>query len=246
MNINKENLIKIIILSGFTFFFVSLIKSKEILHFIHPRLLLPIKFSIVLMIITCIVYFFTMGKTDRRPINYKSYIIFIIPLLIILIANIGGDFEGSEHEHNHEHNHSHPIVTEEGADILNKVEICEEGIIELNNDNYFNILQEISSNFEKYEGRKISLEGFVYKNEDFQNKEFVCGRYLMVCCASDMQIVGFLCKDNSNKVYNSDSWVKVTGTLKKNEDPSSSDSKYIEVESSENIKAPKEQYIYAR
>ena len=68
----------------------------------------------------------------------------------------------------------------------------------------------------------------------------------MVCCASDMQIVGFLCKDNSNKVYNSDSWVKVTGTLKKNEDPSSSDSKYIEVESSENIKAPKEQYIYAR
>lgn len=242
MNINKENLIKIIILSGFTIFFISLIKSGEILHFIHPRLLFPVKFSVILMIAICIIYLFSMKNIDRRPVNYRSYRIFIIPLVIVILSGIGNN---AEHEHNHGHNHSHPIVMEEGRDSINDIKLCEEGIIEINNDNYFDALREISSNFEKYEGREISLEGFVYRDEDSKNKEFICGRYLMVCCASDMQIVGFLCRDSSDKDYIKDSWVKITGILRKNEDSTDSDLKYIEVKSSENIKAPREQYIYA-
>lgn len=67
---------------------------------------------------------------------------------------------------------------------------------------------------DRYEGVKIEVVGFVFKdNEEFSDNEFVPARLMMVCCAADMVPVGFLCRYDKASELAADAWVKVTGTI---------------------------------
>lgn len=255
--INKENLIKILILTCFALFYLKLIRSKEILNYIHPRMIPFIKVSIVIMILICIFSLTSLTDSVYKRFNYKKYRIFLIPLLLLLLVNPKADISGLQKQNsslsqiNDTSNENLQNKSKEADFDKNinsddkKAEVIDDkGTIKVSDDNYMKISNEIFSNVDKYDGRKIEVTGFVYKDDTIGDKDFVIARYLMVCCAADMQVVGFLCKDSSS-VYNADTWVKVNGTIRKNEG-SDIDILYIETEKIEKIDAPKEQYVYPR
>ncbi len=69
-------------------------------------------------------------------------------------------------------------------------------------------------NQERYEGKRVTFTGMVYKNFKFQRNDFVPGRQVMTCCAEDVAFLGFLCKSKEAKRLTTRQWVKVTGTMK--------------------------------
>lgn len=87
-------------------------------------------------------------------------------------------------------------------------------VIEIGDEDYGIFYLDALDNQERYEGKKVSFTGMVYKNSLFQRNDFVPGRQVMTCCAEDIAFLGFLCKSREAKRLANRQWVKVTGTMK--------------------------------
>lgn len=93
-----------------------------------------------------------------------------------------------------------------------------DGVIELEEDNFIAALDELHINLNKYEGREISYEGFVYKVEDKGNPVYIIGRYFDEA-HGDHSHENFF---GLQGIYDGqwpevDTWVKVKGVITKNE-----------------------------
>lgn len=90
-----------------------------------------------------------------------------------------------------------------------------DNVINVNAKNFVFSLDEIIANTDKYVGKEIEITGFVYKNETIKENEFIVGRFMMVCCAADIQIAGIRCENSNLESYDNDTWIKVKGKIKK-------------------------------
>ncbi len=118
-----------------------------------------------------------------------------------------------------------------------------DGTIVIDSDNYVKWMEELYDNLDKYIGKKIEVEGFVYRDEQFKGNEFALARMMMVCCAADMQTIGFLCSYQNIDQMQLDAWIKVYGTVEKGESDGS-EIAMIKVEQVENTEKPEIDYVY--
>ena len=81
------------------------------------------------------------------------------------------------------------------------------------------------------------------KDKDLKENEFIIGRFMMVCCAADMQIVGMRCEGNNLESYDNDTWIKVKGKIKKDTYEGSVDP-VIVIEDLEKDTSPDTSYVY--
>ncbi len=66
---------------------------------------------------------------------------------------------------------------------------------------------------EELQGQRISLYGFVYKDDAFPEGTLLVSRMLMTCCAADASLVGFHVRVEDADAFEDDEWVQVTGTV---------------------------------
>ena len=84
-------------------------------------------------------------------------------------------------------------------------------IVDSNNFIYW--LGELYTNFNEYNGKKVDITGFVLKEESFTDNELVVARFIMICCAADVQVSGILCHYEGASAFEPDTWVNVTGEI---------------------------------
>lgn len=89
--------------------------------------------------------------------------------------------------------------------------------LEINTNNYANILRDSHENIDKYVGKKIKYTGFVYKLYDFNDEQFVLARNMVISSNNQTVVVGFLCEYDSRVVsgLNHGCWVEVEGVIQK-------------------------------
>lgn len=119
----------------------------------------------------------------------------------------------------------------------------ENGIIKVNDENYIATLDELMINPNNYVGKTIEITGFVFRDTDFSDNDFVIGRLSMICCAADMQIVGLMCNMENAKSLKNDTWLKVKGKIKigtyyRKKMP------VIDVKEIQSISKPENEYVY--
>lgn len=78
---------------------------------------------------------------------------------------------------------------------------------------YSSFYEEISSNIDKYQGRTVSLNGFVYKEEGFMENQLVVSRFLVTHCVADASIIGFLSEFPEAASIEKDTWIKIEGVI---------------------------------
>ncbi len=92
-------------------------------------------------------------------------------------------------------------------------------ITEISANNYTNILKTCHENINTYVGKKIRFTGFVYRLYDFNEKQFVLGREMIISKLSDNQaqtvVVGFLCESEAASKYEDGTWIEIEGTITK-------------------------------
>jgi putative membrane protein len=66
---------------------------------------------------------------------------------------------------------------------------------------------------EELQGQRISLYGFVYKDDAFPEGTLLVSRLLMTCCAADTSLVGFHVRVEDADAFENDEWIQVTGTV---------------------------------
>ncbi|MBU3129297.1 TIGR03943 family protein [Clostridium tagluense] len=259
--INIEVLLKLIILIGFAFFFYYIIKTDKVLLYVSPRIIPYMKFGIVAMILLSL---FIAGELfkPKRKVNIKPYLFFIIPLFMTFLiptASVSSKSMSRTTPKNVEKivvtkqnniSDNNIIDTTKTTDTTNinaskvdKALKMEDNTIIINDNNFVKWVQEISYNMNKYEGKKIELTGFVFKDKAFKINEFVPARFMMSCCAADLQPVGLLCHYDKAKDLKQDTWILVKGKVEII-DYKGERIAIIVAQSIANAEKPKNQYVY--
>lgn len=94
-------------------------------------------------------------------------------------------------------------------------EIPSPDIAEIAPENYTNILREVHEDIDTYVGQKISFSGYIYRVSDLKEDEFVLARDMIINDIKQTVVVGFLCKYEKSKEFENNTWVKITGEIKK-------------------------------
>ena len=90
----------------------------------------------------------------------------------------------------------------------------EDNVINISSNNYTNVLKSVHDDLNSYIGKTICFSGYVYRNLDFKDTEFVLARDMLISSDNQTLIVGFLCDCKSAKNFENNSWVEITGKIK--------------------------------
>lgn len=84
-------------------------------------------------------------------------------------------------------------------------------------NNYTNILKSVYENLDTYVGQKICFSGYIYRQIDFSETQFVLARDMLTSSSTKTLIVGFLCDFKKAKDFEDNTWVEITGEITKGE-----------------------------
>ncbi len=220
-------------------FFISILMDGSSHFYVHPKMNKYILFGAIVMLGVVCLTFKELFKIPRRRMRTTTYVVFAIPLLIAFIfppvslssaslpgreANIGEQKRYTDdaarrdilldldltQEASRENKNIQPDSTQsEVAELL-----IMDNVIRLNDANFYLWLSELYDNLDAYIGQEITLTGFVYRIESLSSNQFIASRFIMTCCAADVQIFGLLCEDEGAGDLEPDQWVEVTGLVK--------------------------------
>jgi putative membrane protein len=117
-----------------------------------------------------------------------------------------------------------------------------EDVINIDSNNYTNVLKTVHEDIDSYVGKKIKCTGYVYRLLDFTDNEFVLARDMVVSSDYQSVIVGFLCNANDGKKYQDNSWVEITGKITKGD--YHGDMPIIKIEEIKEVEKPNEDFVY--
>lgn len=66
---------------------------------------------------------------------------------------------------------------------------------------------------ENFLGKEIVISGFVYREDDMTQNQFVVARLAMMCCSADTEPYGILATYSHGNHLAEDTWVRITGVL---------------------------------
>lgn len=239
-NLNLDIIAKTLILLAFSAFYLKIIFTDEVMLYVHPRIIPFAIFGLIAMFIIALFLVTDSFNNKKKKFKFKNYIVFLIPLVLVFFmettnansaiqnnttninensnnetSTINNIFNTSDTTNSTYGLYNNPAETNTQETTTKKTLDIENNVIQINQRNFVFSLNELIQNPDKYDGKEIEITGFVYKDKNLKENEFVIGRFMMVCCAADMQIVGIRCDSNNLEHYENDTWIKVKGKLKK-------------------------------
>lgn len=112
-------------------------------------------------------------------------------------------------------------------------------------ENYIAMTTILDQSPEKFVGKEIELIGFVYREPDFHDDQFVVARFGLSCCVADAAVYGTLATLPNAKEYAEDQWIKVTGKLATTQ-YNEWEIPYVHILSIEQIDQPESPYVYEK
>ncbi|MGP4039848.1 TIGR03943 family putative permease subunit [Gracilibacillus sp. D59] len=122
-------------------------------------------------------------------------------------------------------------------------DILQQTHLEMNETLFSTYYQEIMANTEQLQGTKVTLSGFVYREEGFSPQQLVIGRFLITHCVADAGLIGFLTEFDQAVNMEDNTWLEVTGTIQLT-DYQGSQIPIIDVTDVKTIEEPDQPYVY--
>ncbi|PGT91111.1 TIGR03943 family protein [Bacillus sp. AFS040349] len=136
-------------------------------------------------------------------------------------------------------------VQEKPVDFYAQLEqkMLEMETIQFTEENFIAMTSILDENPDKFVGKKVEMLGFVFREHDFKENQFVIARFGLSCCVADASVFGTLATSPEAETLGDDQWVKLTGTITtvKYQDwtlPS------IEVSEIDRVEQPESPYVY--
>jgi putative membrane protein len=245
LRINRKELKWFIILIGFTYYIFYLISTKKLYLFIHPRMTIYMDLSLFIFIILSLLQVKKIFKAQDSNVKGASTI-FLVPLVLVYIVNPQG-LNGTIVSQKGYSTDSIAVTTTASN---HNARGSQGNLIKPNEKNYYDVINDIKYNANKYKGKKITIGGFVYKDETFPKDTFVVGRLIIICCAADAELTGLVVKMNNSTLQN-DQWVEATGSIDvipnfDKDDPINKTIPVINVTNVKTIAKPSNPYIYMK
>lgn len=201
----------------FTITIIIMLLTNRMTLFLHPKM---IKYIIIaLLVIMCLGYF-EYEETchlvnthkyyaEKLSIGYVVYIVFFILLALrptelsnAAIKNKNSDFY-IDLESTLEN-----TITNVAEENNNFQDIS---LVPLEDAEFMDLIYGVSRNPSEYEGKNISVEGFVYRDDSFNSDVFVVGRMLVSCCIADSTVTGVFIQMENASDLEEGTWVRAEG-----------------------------------
>jgi uncharacterized repeat protein (TIGR03943 family) len=95
----------------------------------------------------------------------------------------------------------------------------------------------------QFSGHRLETVGFVYREPQLKENQFVAARFSVSCCTADAAVYGLLVEAEQANKWPTDSWVKVSGRLEART-VDGFDFLVLKAGTVEQVKAPKDPYVY--
>lgn len=246
---NLNDILWFLILGSFYIYICFILSTGRIRYFIHPRMVKYIEVSLVALTILSINQFLKIFKNRKKSKVKKGYALFLIPLLLGFGVSPNGLNTSMANKKGFTTEQASATASNDTNTKSSAIDYFDNGTVTFNDDEYINILNDVSSSYNKYNGKNITIEGFVYKDKSFKKNEFVAARFLMICCAADTSLVGLMGKWNKAQALKSGDWISVEGKLKYTStyDENTKEKSMvptIEVRKVTKIEKPDSEYVY--
>ncbi len=136
-----------------------------------------------------------------------------------------------------------PKVAPKGFYELLEKKLLEQPKISINDTDYIPVMNIIENNTDQFIGKKIEVNGFVYREKGFKDNQFVVARFGIFCCAADASVYGLLSTLENASALKKDTWVHIKGIIQKTT-YNGEDVPYIQVQQIESIHQPDNPYVY--
>ncbi|WP_318615711.1 TIGR03943 family putative permease subunit [Sporosarcina sp. YIM B06819] len=109
-------------------------------------------------------------------------------------------------------------------------------------ERYLDITNSIYAYLDSFIGKEIEIVGFVYKDPELEENQFVIARFGITCCVADASVYGILSTMDEMFEVEEDEWVRATGYLSKiNLDDW--DYPHLQITEIEKVEEPENPYI---
>lgn len=115
--------------------------------------------------------------------------------------------------------------------------------ISINNTDYIPVMNIIENNANQFIGKKVEVNGFVYREKGFKDNQFVVARFGISCCVADASVYGLLSTLENASTLKKDTWVHIKGIIQKTT-YNGENVPYIQVQQIESIDQPDNPYVY--
>jgi len=88
-------------------------------------------------------------------------------------------------------------------------------MIRIEEEGFMELLTSIDIYIDNFIGKKITLKGFIYHEDDMLPNQFVISRLAMQCCSADTAPYGIMVESDIANNFAEDTWVEVTGVIGK-------------------------------
>ncbi|MDF2926115.1 MAG: hypothetical protein K0R57_5029 [Paenibacillaceae bacterium] len=135
----------------------------------------------------------------------------------------------------------HDQYSEDLAKLAKK--LYKQDFISIEDTGFMEVVSSIDFYMNNFIGKKVDITGFVYREDDMQDNQFVVSRFAVQCCSADASPFGFMAESSLGKDLKKDTWVKITGILGTT---SYGGNEILKIEASkiERIPAPKTPYVF--
>lgn len=86
-------------------------------------------------------------------------------------------------------------------------------IVEIGDQDYGVWFLDVTQEPQKYEGKTVRFTAQVCQTPQVGKNEFVPGRFVMTCCAEDIQFMGLPCAYEKSKTLVTRNWIKITASI---------------------------------
>lgn len=241
-NRNTECFLQLIILFSISLFLIYLLVTGQINYYVHPRYHMGIWVCSVVLFVFAI-KLVTELKYKRHNSNNRRYVIYFIPItFVLLFPVIGGgtadkviaqsssvtkkgntveSIDGSAIEteqqifSDDENIYSEKEITLDEPEDKSKKYPSEmiNGAIRIEDEYFASWYYDLYDYLDDFKGKRYQFLAQVYSMEGLGDGEFLAGRYIMVCCASDLTGYGLICKSDMLSELDEDDWILVTATI---------------------------------
>jgi putative membrane protein len=225
--LNPQVCLECVCCAGFAALMLYLARSGKYLSYVTPRMEPYLYFTALVMLLWAGANALRLFRREGR-VRVAHCLVPAVPILLLLLPHSplsaadlsydyagGGAFAGASAEFPAQGAAGlNPAAGAPGLDT--GVSADAPALIEVEADAFYAWLNELYVNLDSYVGCRISVTGFVFKDEETLGAdEFVPARLGMTCCVADLIPYGFVCKYDRADELESDTWVRVEGIVQK-------------------------------
>ena len=193
-----------------------IIATGNIGNFINEKMFIYTYISLGLLVIFFVREIFSEehGSNRIKILNLICFV-FLIFGIIAYNGNLSQEYLNFI-KNNRDGRTTKMVVNSKPSVVDNKqqeIENSKKEEVVINDENYISTLNDMYEHIDNYVGRKIKVQGQIFKSENMKDNEIAIGKYYMYCCAVDMSLTGFMINKDDNFKLVENSWYDIEAVI---------------------------------